>query len=119
MLFVKYFIILIIFVLSFLVGKIVSQKYRARVDELEEMKNALNVFKSKVRFTYEPIPEVFRQIGNGMNNNIGNLFLNSSEKMKDKTASDSWEEAVDEYNGNLNDEDKHVAKMLSKLLRNY
>ena len=50
--------------------------------------------------------------------NISKLFKQATENMQDETASLAWETAVDNFSGNLNKEDKHAIKTLSKLLRN-
>jgi len=116
--FIKYCMLFFVFIASTLIGKYISQKYRYRLEELEEIKNALNIFKSKIKFTYEPIPNIFKEISINSNENISNLFKNAKEKMNNKTAAISWEEATEEFEGNLNKDDKKVIKMLSKLLRN-
>lgn len=115
--FIKYCMLFCVFVSSALIGRYISQKYRYRLEELEEIKKALNIFKSKIKFTYEPIPEIFEEISRNSNQNISNLFRKAKEKMENKTATDSWEEATEEFIGNLNKEDKKVIKTLSKLLR--
>ncbi len=118
MLFIKYFMLFLVFIASALIGKYISQKYKFRVDELEEIKNALNIFKSKIKFTYEPIPEIFKQISGNTSKNVSKLFKNAVEKMETDSASVAFEKSVDEYAGNLNMEDKQAIKSLSKLLRN-
>ena len=105
--FIKYCMLFLVFLSATLIGKYISQKYKFRLDELEEMKNALNIFKSKIKFTYEPIPEIFDEISN-----------ETILKMGDTSASIAWENAVDNFSGNLNYEDKQAIKTLSKLLRN-
>ena len=60
--FIKYCMLFFVFLIATLIGKNIAQKYRLRLEELEEIKNALNIFKSKIKFTYEPIPEIFKQI---------------------------------------------------------
>ena len=62
MLIIKWTILFIIVIISFLIGEKISKKYTNRLKELQEIKNALNIFKTKVRFTYEPIPEIFNQM---------------------------------------------------------
>lgn len=114
----KYLMLFLIFICSYLIGKYISQKYIDRLIELEEIKKALNIFKSKIKFTYEPIPEIFKEISNNISFNISNLFKNTINKMNYETASISWVQAVDEYQGNLVNEDKQAIKTLSKLLRN-
>lgn len=115
---IKYLMLFLVFISSVLIGKYISQQYFYRLKELEEIKNALNIFKSKIKFTYEPIPEIFEEISKNTSCNISNLFVQATEKMKSKTAAIAWEEVTDEFTGNLNKEDKQAIKTLSKLLRN-
>lgn len=93
-----------------------AKKYVYRVEELEEIKVALNILKTKIRFTYEPIPEIFTEIAQNTTKNIKNIFVNAKEKMKESTAEIAWQESVDEANANLNNEDKRAIKTLAKLL---
>lgn len=115
---IKCLMLFLIFVFSFLIGKYMSKKYVDRLIELEEIKRALNIFKSKIKFTYEPIPEIFKEISNNINYNISNLFKKTIYKMDNTTAAIAWEESINEFQGNLIEEDKQAIKTLSKLLRN-
>ncbi len=114
---IKYILFVFIFLASIAIGRLLSKKYVDRVNELKDMKNALNIFKSKIKFTYEPIGEVFYEISKTMKNNVGEIFEKAMDKMKTEPASIAWENAVDESNNNLTSEDKQTIKMLSKLLR--
>ena len=116
MVFVKYFILFLILVFSTLIGKFLSNKYIYRLEELEDVKNSLNILKTKIKFTYEPIPEVFGEIAENVNSNISRLFLLAKHNMEKMSAGEAFEEAVDNFTCNLNLEDKKVIKMLSKLL---
>ncbi|MBO6232457.1 MAG: hypothetical protein J6N78_00080, partial [Clostridia bacterium] len=69
MLVVKGFILFIIFILSNLIGKMIAGKYRYRLKELQEIKGDLSVLKTKIKFTYEPIPEIFKEISENSNSN--------------------------------------------------
>ena len=80
------------------------------------MKSALLMFEAKIKFTYEPIPEIFKEISNKFSEHIEELFENSVTKMKNKSASVAWCESIEESNNNMNKEDKEVLKGLSKLL---
>lgn len=117
--FIKYCMLFCVFLSSTLIGKYISQKYKFRLEELEEMKNALNIFKSKIKFTYEPIPEIFDEISKNTYQTISKLFKNAKEKMERENASVAYEKSVDEIEGNLKKEDKQTLKTLSKLLRNH
>lgn len=113
---IKYILLIGILIASILIGRLISKKYVDRVKELKEMKNALNIFKTKMRFTYEPIPDIFEEIAKQLTNgNIATIFLIASKKMKQKTAGQAWEEALEEEN-NLNKEDKEILNSLSRLL---
>ena len=98
------------------IGILISKKYEERVIQLKEFKNALNMFKTKIKFTYEPIPEIFKEISENTNKNIGNIFANAKERMNTTTANIAWKQAIDESITNLKDEDKQILKTLSKLL---
>ena len=106
----------LILVTCSLIGRYLSKKYVMRVNELEEMKNELNMFQSKIKFTYEPIPEIFEEIAKNTSRSIGQVFSSAKEKMKTSTANIAWEEAVEESQNNLTKEDRYVLKTLSKLL---
>ena len=112
----KYFLLFIVLVICSLIGKYLSKKYILRVNELEEIRIALNMLEAKIKFTYEPIPEIFKEIVQNTSQSIGQVFNLAKEKMKIKTANIAWEEAVEESQNNLSKEDKYTLKTLSKLL---
>lgn len=116
MLGIKIFIYTCIFLSSSAIGLLISKKYEDRVNELKEFKNALNMFETKIKFTYEPIPEIFDQIAKQMKTTVGRTFKLASSNMEVLTAGDAWDVAVDTNALNINDEDKNILKNLSKLL---
>lgn len=113
---IKCFMLLLVFIASSFIGRCIAKKYSYRLEELEEIKNILNVFKSKIRFTYEPIPEIFREIASNTKENIGQIFERAEENMQNFSAGVAWEKAVQSSETNLTDEDLHVLLMLSKML---
>ena len=117
---IKIFMLFLVFVTSTLIGKFLSKRYVYRLEELEEVQNSLNIFKSKIKFTYEPIPEIFEEISQNTSKNIGLIFLKAKQKMNEETANNAWEEALDEVvkenKTNLKNEDINILKNLSKLL---
>lgn len=116
MFYIKLFILFLIFLSSLKAGKIIAKKYSNRVFELKEMKNALNMFLTKIKFTYESVPETFNEIGNNVNGNIGKIFRTASENMKEKAAGEAWEEVIDKTETSLTDEDKSIIKNLGRML---
>lgn len=114
---IKYILMFISMFLIIVISKIVSKKYVDRVNELKKIQNALNIFKSKIKFTYEPIGEIFEEISNAIEGNIGEIFLDAKDNMKTEMAGVAWEDAVNSSGTSLTNEDKQTLKMLSKLLR--
>lgn len=106
----------LIFLCSTGIGILMANKYRKRVEELSTMKKALNIFETKMKYTYQPIPDIFKEISNSFNNNIGNIFKMASENMQTKSASESWNIALESVNTNMQKNDIQVLKGLSKLL---
>ena len=114
--FLKYIILTIIFIICASIGVLYSKKYKSREEELKEFKRALNIFKTKIKYTYEPIPDIFSEIATNFSGNISNVFRKSSEEMINNNAGESWKIAIDNVYTNLNKEDKDVLKSLSKQL---
>ena len=120
MIFLKYIMLFILFILANLIGRILSQKYVYRLNELNEFKNFLNIFKTKIRFTCDTIPDIFQDFSEKTKKNISKIFCLANKKMKYETAGQAWEEAIEETEPELNlkEEDLNVIKMLAKMLGN-
>lgn len=113
---IKIIIYTFIFLSCSFIGILLSRKYVNRVNELKEFKNALNIFKTKIRYTYEPIPEIFMQISESVNPNISNVFSQAANKMEILAAGEAWNIALKMEDLNINEEDKNALNNLSKLL---
>ena len=113
---IKYLTLILILSSTTYIGILISKKYLNRVKDLKEMKNALNMFSTKIKFTYEPIPQTFKEISQKTKPNISNIFKNVCEKMNTENAGKAWEEALEESNTNMTKEDIEVLKNLSNLL---
>ena len=84
---IKYIMLFFVFIATSLIGKNISQKYKYRLEELEEIKNALNMFKTKIKFTYSPIGEIFEEISNQTSKiNISKLFRKAKENMETRNS---------------------------------
>lgn len=59
MIVIKSLILLSIFVTSTALGIMLANKYKDRVTDLKQMRSALNILKTKIVYTYEPLPEIF------------------------------------------------------------
>ena len=113
---IKIFILLLLFSACTYIGILISNKYLNRVKDLKEIKKSLNMFSTKIKFTYEPIPQIFKEISNRTNKNISELFQNASNNMSKLSAGDAWEKAIVDSNLNLTKEDKETLKGLGNLL---
>ena len=111
---IKYLTLILILSLTSYIGILISKKYLNRVKDLKEMKNALNMFSTKIKFTYETIPQAFREISKKTKPNISNIFKNVCEKMNTENAGKAWEDALEESNTNMTKEDIEVLKNLDR-----
>ena len=116
MVILKYIMLFLILIACSILGRILSSKYKKRLKELEEMKTALNMFKTKINFTYDTIPEIFGEISEKIKGNVGLIFKDAKSKMKENTADLAWEDALEKSDGYLDKEDIYTLKTLSKLL---
>lgn len=116
MLIVKGIILILLLFSSSYIGILVSKKYQNRVKELKEMKSLLTIFSTKIKLTYEPIPQIFEELGSKENSNISYIFKTASKKMKELPAGKAWIKALEIQNTNLRKEDIEVLKGLSTLL---
>lgn len=113
---IKYLELILVLSASTYIGILISKKYLNRVTDLKEMKNALNIFTTKIKFTYEPIPQIFKEISEKVKPNIANLFLIASNKMENINAGEAWLQALEEANTSMVKEDIEILKNLSNLL---
>ena len=95
MLMIKYIILTMLLVATSYGGIIIAKKYQSRVSELKEMKSNLNIFQTKVKLTYQPIPQIFEEIGNQKKSNINELFKIASKKMENVSAGEAWIQAIE------------------------
>ncbi len=116
MILVKGLIFILIFISCTYLGILISKKYTNRVKELKEFKNALGIIETKIKFTYEPLGEIFKEISSNFSTNISNIFINTCDNMKNYNIGKAWELAIEDGNTYMLKEDKEVLKSLGKLL---
>ena len=116
MVIVKLILLGVILIISVLIGMSISKKFSTRVNELKEFQQALHIFEEKIKFTYEPIPEVFNEIATKSCSKVAKVFEESAENMKIMSAGVAWEEALDNSNLNLTKDDINTLKGLGKML---
>ncbi len=116
MIVIKYIIIFLVFLICFLLGNIISKRYTLRVKELKDFSNALNIIENKIKFTYEPLSEIFIQTSRLLSENISNIFINASSYMKEFNSEEAWNKGVDGTSTYLNKEDIENITSFGKLI---
>lgn len=116
MIILKYIIMCLVLLISVLLGNIISKRYTLRVKELKDFENALNIIESKIKFTYEPLPEIFIQTSKLLSENISNIFINASKNMKELSSEEAWNKGIEETNTYLKKEDIENIKCFGKML---
>ena len=94
MIILKYIILVLIFGGSFTIGNLISKKYKNRVIELREFKEVIDILSTKIRFTYEPLKDIFDELSK-IPNRISNIFKELINNMKNSDVRISWEAAID------------------------
>lgn len=115
---IKFVLLLTIVCVSTFIGYILSNKYSHRVKELQELITALELFETRINYTYDTIPDCFRYISTYINGNIGNIFSKTAdilENENDKSTGDCFKNVLDEerFMLNLKDVDIEILKGLS------
>lgn len=118
MIIIKFIILTAIFTGSTSIGFLMSKKYKNRVIELREFKTAIHTLEAKIKFTYEPIPEIFKQISENLQNNISKIFERASKYIGEYTTKQAWNKAIEEIKPilSLNSEDIKIMQDLGNLL---
>lgn len=113
---IKYILLIFIFGLSTAIGLAISKNYENRVVELKEFKNILNIMKTKIKFTYEPLADIFRQISNNNETGVEKIFGQMANQITYFQTREVWENCIQEADISINQEDKDILKKLGKLL---
>ena len=114
---IKLIILIAIVMLSSYIGIMITKGYKDRVIELKEVKKGLNIFETKIKFTYEPVPDIFEEISENLKENIAYIFKIASINMRTDTAKQAWIKAIEKSNTSMNMEDLEVLKGLRKAFR--
>ena len=102
------------------IGMLWANQLKLRLKDLEEMQYALSFFKTKIEYTYQPIPDAFQEIAKKCKPNIGAIFLDTCYQLKEQTISEAWKNAINQSKShtNFSAEDKSILLDLAKMLGN-
>ena len=113
---IKVILFFFIFIACTYIGLIISNKYKNRVRDLKEFKSILNVINTKIRYTYEPIREIAKDISDMNKTCIGEIFEEFYYELNDKTVTDAWNNSIEKLGNNFSKEDKSIIKNFGKML---
>ena len=115
---IKYIFLISILFLAIYIGNLMSKKYINRVKELIQIKLALNIIKSKIKFTQIPLKDIFEQIHiNTEEANIKDFWRNTIKGLNNNLSIDeAWQNAIKITQTNLNKEDLNILLDMGKML---
>ncbi len=116
MIFLKYVVLLLAFFVTTFLGLAIANTYRNRVRDLKDIRNILNIIKTKIEYTYEPLPQIFSEISKTPNQGIATIFKTAKEKMQELSAGEAWIFALENSSTNMKKEDLDILKKLENLL---
>ena len=120
MIIIKYIFLFFVFSGAWLTGNLISKKYKIRVKELKDFKEFFNILESKMKFTYEPLGEIFEDSSDLIkSNNIAKILKQTCQNLKKYDFKLSWEKSIDSIRTSLclSGEDINIIKGLGNLLR--
>ena len=115
---IKITILFAILGISTLIGYLISNRYLFREKELQNIITCLELFESRINYTYDTIPDSFNFIAGYIGGNAGNIFKKTAEMLErqnDVSTGDCFKNVIDEERVllNLNDNDIEILKGLS------
>ena len=105
---VKWIIYLMIFGVSTTIGVLLSKRYEKRVNELVDFKRAFIILKTKIRYTYLPLKDLFENIINCTNDKTREVFKKAFQYLDSENSTDSWSKAVETTILEITNEDKKI-----------
>ena len=77
-----------------------AKSFKKREIELKKIKNALNIFKMKISYTYETIGEIFKEISKLEYQKEENIFQKSIDLLDKYGLGNSWNKYIDNIKNN-------------------
>ena len=119
---VKFILLTSVFAASTAIGYFVSNKYKERVRELEDLIVALELFETKISYTYDSIVDTFTYISDNLKTKIYRIFFIVAEHLRENknlSAGDVFKNVIEDEKIflSLNKKDIEILKSLSVSLR--
>lgn len=117
---IKWTSLMLIFLLVTLLGNIIAKKYKNRVKQLKEIKVILNMIETKIKFTQQPLTEIFKEIVSTekKNRSVNIIFKEASQNIENKSFEQAWSEAIAKTKEklDLSEEDINIIEGMGKTL---
>ena len=115
---VKIILLTIVFLASMAIGFFISNRFSTRVSELEDIISALEIFETKISYTYDSLIDTFMYISENLKTKIYRIFFISAEHLRENknvSAGHVFRNVVDEEKIflELKDKDIEILKGLS------
>ena len=117
--FFRYIFLIAILTGSTSIGFLLSKGYVDRLNELKKISNLINIFQNKLKFSRKPLREIFEEVYFvETGNKVSEIFLKTSQKIKEMNVSEAWRSAVAENSFflNLKKEDIELIKSFGNML---
>lgn len=105
-----------IIICSMRIGMLLSKKYKFRLDELDEFKNEFKIIENKIKYTYQPLEEIFSEIAEISTYEVKAFFKSVADHIKVKGAEFAWKENIQSAELSIKKEDREVLKEFGTLL---
>lgn len=95
----KTFLIIMVFFISSFIGYLLANRYSARVSEINDILLALEIFETKIKYTYDSLSTVFFYIADNLKTKIYRIFFITAEELnenKNDSAGNIFKNVVEE-----------------------
>ncbi len=116
-LFLKFILILMVFICSTFIGYALAGRFKARVAEINDFMKALEIFETKIKYTYDSLPTAFLYIADNLRTKVYRIFYITAEMLKENknlSAGDCYKQVIEDEKIflALNKEDIEIIKEL-------
>ena len=119
---VKIFLLITVLLVSTAIGFFISNRFSQRVRELEDLIVALELFETKISYTYDSLIDTFTYISENLKTKVYRIFFITAEHLRESrnlSAGDVFRNVIDDEKIflELNKKDVEILKSLSVSLR--
>lgn len=98
LLFIKFFLIIGVFITSTFIGYTLANRYKTRVLEIQDLLFALETFETKIKYTYDSLTTSFLYIADNLKTKVYRIFYVTAEEVrenKNDSAGECFKRVVD------------------------